>query len=96
MNDIEKTLLKNKKIFDFFSEVYLFGSSLSGSKEFNDIDLLLIYEVYSKEVIYNKNVIASYLNEIFNIHIDITALSKNELQETQFLKKLNKVYKKII
>ncbi len=96
MKKVEETLLKNRKIFVFFDEVYLFGSSICNHKESNDIDLLLVYKTYSDEVIYNKNTIISYLNRIFKNPIDITILSKNELWETQFLKKLNKGYRKII
>jgi len=95
MNKIVDLILESSDIFDYFSKVYLFGSSLNINKKPNDIDLLLVYGVYSKEVLAEKKAIILFLEELFELPIDITVLSEKELEETRFLKKLGKNYKKI-
>jgi len=92
---IEDILLEHLEIFYFFDEVYLFGSALDNSKYSNDIDLLLIYRKYTKEIKTEKKVISIYLEKIFNRYIDLTILSKAELEQTCFLEKLGSPYKKI-
>ena len=49
----------------------------------------------SKEVLAEKKAIILFLEELFELPIDITVLSEKELEETRFLKKLGKNYKKI-
>ena len=95
MNNIEKIILQHKKIFHFFNEVYLFGSAINDSRYFNDIDLLLIYTKYSHRIMIEKKILSKYLEKLFKINIDITILSKEELNQTKFLDRLNSSYRKI-
>ena len=87
------TILNNKKLFVLFTQVYIFGSSLSKSYP-NDIDLLLIYKDFNDKILFEKNKISNFLENILKIHIDITILSEKELKETRFLNNAYR-YKKI-
>lgn len=83
-------------IFDSFIEVYIFGSTLNVDKKYpNDIDLLLVYQKYSETIQDEKNMISSFLEKLFKLHIDITILSEKELEETKFLKKLGSLYERL-
>jgi len=95
MIDIEKLILGHTNIFYFFSEVYLFGSSLNNSQYSNDIDLLLVYKSYSQQIESERKIITSILENLFEKDIDITILSEEELKETKFLERLYSPYKKI-
>ncbi len=88
-------LIQQKDIFYFFNEVYLFGSVLSNGKSSNDVDLLLVYKLYSKKIQYEKENIILYLEKKFNKPVDVTILSKAELKQTDFLNKLENKFKKI-
>lgn len=96
MTNIEISMLKLQRMFSFFNEVYLFGSSLNSNKYPNDIDLLLIYEEYSHKVLDEKEKISENLENLFKKHIDLTILSKTELYETKFLERLNTPYRRIL
>ncbi len=93
MNILKKSILNNLKLkmslFKNFENVYLFGSVLYEDKAPNDIDILLVYSQYSSDLIKNLNNINSILSKMFEITIDLTVLSIEELKETNFLKKLN-------
>ena len=94
MNKIVSLILENRNIFDFFTKVYIFGSSIN-NKHPNDIDLLLIYKDY-KDILQNKkNHISLFLEKLLKLPIDITMLSEKELEETRFLEKLAPAYKKL-
>ncbi len=93
MKNIYNKISQNKNIFLFFDEVYLFGSSLTKLTP-NDVDLLLIYKWYSPKIEVKKGEISLFLQKLLDIEIDLTILSQNELEQTEFLK--NTVfYKKI-
>lgn len=93
MKNIYNKISQNKNIFLFFDEVYLFGSALTKLSP-NDVDLLLIYKLYSPKIEVKKEEISLFLQKLLDIEIDLTILSKNELEQTEFLK--NTVsYKKI-
>ena len=79
-------------MFDRFSEVYLFGSSIIQEETSNDVDLLLIYEVYSDDLLTECKRIRTELENSSGMPIDITALSRKETVETNFLKRLNYKY----
>lgn len=87
------TILNNKKLFVLFTQVYIFGSSLNKPYP-NDIDLLLIYKDFNDKILFEKNKISNFLENILKIHIDITILSERELEETRFLNNAYR-YKKI-
>lgn len=94
MNKIVSSISENINTFNFFTKVYIFGSSINNEHP-NDIDLLLIYEDY-KDVLQNeKNYISLFLEKLLKLPIDITILSEKELKETRFLEKLASRYKKL-
>jgi len=95
MNKIIHLISKHINIFELFTEVYIFGSIVKNSKFPNDIDLLLVYEKYTKEIENQKNKIDEFLKTLSNLAIDITLLSEQELTETRFLEKLNFLYIKL-
>ena len=95
MTDIGNILFNKKNIFVFFDEVYLFGSSLNNTQYPNDIDLLLVYKIYSERIQYEKENVILLLEKLLRIPIDITILSEKELKPTNFLEKLKTPYKKI-
>ncbi len=94
-NNVLKLIMCNLNLFDSFCSVYLFGSILQSSKKSHDIDILLIYSVYSEQVIKNANKILSILNKESELPIDLTVLSVSEEKEMKFIKKQNLNYLKI-
>ena len=94
MGSVVKLIYGYRNMFHVFSKVYIFGSSLNDESP-NDIDLLLIYKSYSKNIQNEKNMISLFFEKEFLLPIDITILSEKELQETKFLKKLNFSYRRI-
>jgi predicted nucleotidyltransferase len=99
VSNIENIISRHLDVFHFFNEVYLFGSSLDVSKYSNDIDLLLIYKKYSKQIETERKIISSYLEKLFKTNLDITILSELELEleleQTKFLERLNSPHKRI-
>ena len=87
-NRVTKKIFDLKNIFSFFDEVYLFGSVLVSNAP-NDIDILLIYQIYSPQVQSELTKVSKLINQKLNdeFFLDFTVLSKNELVETQFLVK---------
>lgn len=94
-NKIIHDVLKEKKLFNRFKNVYLFGSILNNENHLNDVDILLIYSKFN--VVINKDAekIKKHFYETYNLIIDLTILNINELKETKFLEKI-KCYNKII
>jgi len=78
-----------ENLFIDFEEVYLFGSLLQ-NKISNDIDIILIYENLSQYIISSMKNIKMEIENRTNIPVDLTILSKQELLETKFLKKIKK------
>lgn len=64
-------------------------------KNHHDIDILLIYSVYSEQLLKNVNCIYNTLNNTSKLPVDLTVLSVVEEKELQFLKKQNLNYLKI-
>ncbi|AOO64227.1 nucleotidyltransferase domain-containing protein [Sulfurospirillum halorespirans] len=95
MNRIIYLISKHIDIFELFTEVYIFGSVVKNNKFPNDIDLLLVYRIYSEEIEGKKNMIEQFLKNLFELEIDITILSEKELEQTKFLEKLDSVYERI-
>ena len=94
MNKIVSSISENINIFNIFTKVYIFGSSIN-NKNPNDIDLLLIYKDY-KDILQNeKNNISIFLGILLKLPIDITMLSEREFEETRFLEKLDSIYTKL-
>ncbi|MFQ9922871.1 MAG: hypothetical protein ACLRVU_05125 [Beduini sp.] len=82
-------------LFDYFDNVYLFGSILDVKSNPNDIDMLLIYSEYSDKIINDLNFIRSFFKKIIELPIDLVVLSSVEEKDTEFLKKINSLYLKI-
>ena len=88
MNPITDLLLKNIQIFQFFTGTYIFGSVVKNHHFSNDIDILLIYDQYLNQIQSEKDNICSFLQKVFDLPIDLTILSEQELLETKFLEKI--------
>ena len=88
-------LIKNIHIFDFFSEVYVFGSILKNVDLPNDIDLLLVYDKYSEHIYSEEDNVFLAVKKLIGLRADLTILSRKELLQTKFLKNLKFSYKKI-
>lgn len=71
-------------------EIYLFGSILKKHSP-NDIDLLVIYDDPSliDEMIVFKRQLEKKFNEFFFIKLHISMATKFEIDEINFLKKIN-------
>lgn len=87
MNVILKSLLDDPaNIFEFFEQVFVFGSSLYADSP-NDVDILLIYED-SKigHVKSEKARVERMLNDILDgFDFDFTTFSVSEFAQTNFL-----------
>lgn len=86
-NEIFDLICSQNDLFDSFEYVYLFGSSIKTSYP-NDVDILLIYLEYSNTMGNKIKEISERLRQICKLPIHITALSVQEVKETQFLKKI--------
>jgi predicted nucleotidyltransferase len=95
MNKLFKIISDHIDIFNSFTEVYLFGSVIQSNKEPNDVDLLLVYEKYSDEILDAKNMIESFLKNLLVLNIDATILSEQELEQTGFIEKIAFTYKRL-
>ena len=85
---IEDTLNEFCGSLDFFEQAFLFGSSLH-SDAANDIDILLVYDEDSLELVRTEKarVKGILVRLLGNICIDFTVLSSAELEQTKFLEK---------
>lgn len=91
-NKVIEYITINLKDFNSFDNVYLFGSVLCEDLCPKDIDLLLVYSKYSNQLLNNIHLIRSNLQNEFNEPIDLTVLSFDELEETDFLKRIKLYY----
>ena len=85
MSDILSILKERRAAFDFFSEVYLFGSSLLVTNP-ADIDLLLVYEgVAERHIEDKKSEIVDLMISSTGIECHFVTLSRNEIEQSHFL-----------
>lgn len=77
----------NKELFASFENVYLFGSLLYNDYS-NDVDMLLVYEKYKPELLYEVERIADEIENVLDLPVDLTVLSLEELYDTEFLSKI--------
>ncbi len=91
---ITSFLCRKHELFNFFDQVFLFGSTLKSNVIPNDIDLLLVYSVYNKKISNEIDFIKSSLEKDTLLPIDFTVLSMNELHEESFLSKVG-MYQRI-
>jgi predicted nucleotidyltransferase len=90
------TLIRqNINLFDSFNNIFLFGSILLPQKKSSDIDILLLYSIYSERLIESVNNIYNTLNIESEIPVDLTVLSLSEEKELKFLEKQKSNYIKI-
>lgn len=83
-----EVLLRHKSLFSSFDCVYLFGSSLKKQAVPKDVDLLIVYSEYSERILQNAESVCPALESILHLPIDLTVMSFDELQETDFLRKI--------
>lgn len=95
-NHIIEKLIANIFLYSRFNNVYLFGSILSNVKiNISDIDMLLIYDLFTNDIVHSVDNIKAKLKDITGYEIHLTVLSTSELNELRFLEKLNSKYLKI-
>lgn len=95
-NHIIEKLIANIFLYSRFNNVYLFGSILSNVKiNISDIDMLLIYDLFTNDIVHSVDNIKAKLKDITGHEIHLTVLSISELNELRFLEKLNNKYLKI-
>ncbi len=93
---IIEEIISNIYLFDRFNSVYLFGSLLLNDRiKISDIDILLVYDLFSNDILDSEKLIRSKLNYLTGYEIDLTILSSSELEELHFLDKLYSKYLKI-
>lgn len=85
--NIQKLIKKYMMFFEPFERVYLFGSSVDKTFQ-DDIDILLLYNVYSNEICNVTPLIRHILQKELQITVDITILSIFEEKEVGFLERL--------
>lgn len=95
LKNVKAIIEKRADLLMNFREVYIFGSVVSGRKFPNDIDLLLIYDEYKKDMLNEIETIRLQVEGKINIQVDVTALSKIEIDETCFLSRLQYNYLKV-
>lgn len=88
LNQIKVVIEKKADLFMNFEEVYIFGSVVSSRRFPNDIDMLLIYDEYKKDMLNEIETVRLQVEEKINIQADLTVLSKAEIDETCFLSRL--------
>ena len=88
-NNIKEVIKQHIELFDDFDHIYLFGSILDENKTPNDIDLLLIYSIYSLKILNDLNTIRFVLENEIKLPLDLTVISVEEEKEMRFLDKLN-------
>lgn len=95
IDKVYQVLKKKESLFDSFEEVYLFGSLLDTKRISNDVDILLIYSIYSSKILMDKGEISSVLEYEIGMPIDITILSIEEDKETGFSNKIKNMCLKL-
>ena len=78
---LKEYILSNKTLFGQYEKIYVFGSILKKEHYVNDID---------------SNALAELIEQYLQKPVDLTVLSKTELKETSFLRRLNNNYIRII
>ncbi|SIT75463.1 DUF6932 family protein [Edaphobacillus lindanitolerans] len=92
---IVKKITHHIELFNTFKKVYLFGSIVSKKRNPNDVDLLLIYEEFSSELLKDLDMIRTVFNQLYGLSFDLNVLSEAEEKESNFLGRLNSNYLRI-
>ena len=88
--------MSNKTLFGQYEKIYVFGSILKKENYVNDIDLLFVYLEEFDNMVEYSNALAELIEQYLQKPVDLTVLSKTELKETSFLRRLNNNYIRII
>ena len=91
-NNVVTLIQSNITLFEKFDKVYLFGSVLDDNKFPDDVDILLIYDEGADEIIDDINSVIISLQNLLDISVDLTVLSAEEEQDTQFLNRISPRY----
>ena len=83
-------------MFGQYEKIYVFGSILKKENYVNDIDLLFVYLEEFDNMVEYSNALAELIEQYLQKPVDLTVLSKTELKETSFLRRLNNNYIRII
>ncbi len=93
---LKEYILSNKTLFGQYEKIYVFGSILKKENYVNDIDLLFVYLEEFDNMVECSNALAELIEQYLQKPVDLTVLSKTELKETSFLRRLNNNYIRII
>lgn len=93
--DILKVLIEHIDLFESFRNVYIFGSIIKEDKYPNDIDILLIYNQYERQLLFELDRIGTTFDELYGLAFDFTVLSENEEAEMDFISRLKLDYYKV-
>lgn len=88
VNNIIEHIRKHITQLDSFRHVFLFGSTLKLNTINNDIDILIIYTEYSDKFYNDLILFSNELEKEIGMIVDITSLSVEEEEETQFLDRI--------
>lgn len=94
-DNIAKIILRHIDLFESFNNIYLFGSLIEGNRYPNDIDLLLIYNQYSNEILFDLEKIYTVYDKLYEVTFDLTVLSQKEEEEIGFINRLESKYLKL-
>lgn len=94
-DSVIKKIIYHIEMFQSFENIYLFGSILDEKKNPNDIDLLLIYKDFSSSLLIDLDKIRNTFKELYGFYFDLTVLSENEAEESNFIIRLNSRYLKL-
>ena len=94
-DSVIQKIIYNIEMFQSFENIYLFGSIIDEKKNPNDIDLLLIYKDFSSSILIELDKIRNTFKEVYGFYFDLTVLSENELEELNFIIRLNSKYLKL-
>ena len=86
--DIIQSVKQNMVLFRCFKNVFLFGSILDDESIPNDIDILLIYNMYIDEIKDEIINISSVLGRVCGLSVDLTVLSVDEEKDIGFLERI--------
>lgn len=87
-NELQRFVANSGNLFALFDQVYLFGSVLIEKSNPNDIDMLLVYLDDTEKILTCLYDIREQVNDKFKHRLDLTVLSQRELEETQFLRRI--------
>ena len=88
-------LLEKTDLLNLFDSAYVFGSIVKCEGIPHDIDILLIYSIFSCDIHNQIDEIAKYIEERMLYPVDITALSIEEEKEVRFIDNLDNQYVRI-